>query len=941
MGGRTGAIRLHLLALAAAGSPAGSQDEQARSLKDAAAADHKCLLWQGDGCEAIKDRDRCVSSRDGRPWQKWNGRLVQGQPCVWCGEEGRCPQSSGSICEPLSWATPKDLVVQNYTVARCKSGENLADKLNITRDDAEMSPDDSFLPMDDALDRACRGSHPLDSGDGVVKPWLGREKSYNMWTAQDLEHCKSFCTGSCTGIEWNEADKYCEVWLKPIRYSAHKPGYQCYVRPQVTTSPAPKLGVSGKTVENTEGPDASCLSSISGGCNSIDDMLTCLRSRDGRGGLDVHGDACVWCGGSACTNETQSRCDSYSSVLAANSGQLADAESGTFFTTAACRDGSPLPVRVKAKEQKKSDEPSWKQQTPSESDMSCLSWYMEGCHKITDRETCLGSRDGRGNDGRHGLKYNGQPCVWCNGPCTDRSDNHCEPFEYLMKGEAQALFIFYAKNHFSVAKCNEKVSLDKQEFECLDKKSAGCPALKDQQTCVRSRDGRSNITGRNSSINGQPCVWCKAGECGSKDAKCEAFDLAWIDSPDPAITFQVHGQNVTDDMASIGTCKGGKLQFAHILPPLLAPGVRGQSQQGVREQCGGTGWTGATKCRVGTMCMPSEVRGESKILRCTDEQTLWGQCGGNSWTGPTKCRQGSTCVRSNNWLSRCLPEDTEGTFISPDGTSIWWQGPASSTKHRVEPKSCEHCGCADHDSIKTVSQAELNSLSEGKKFDCSMMASSTNEGTARVELQAQPLRQLKLVLPDGIPPDDVDILVQDPPTSKATEKKQATDGLRWRRHWAFVAAGALGAVALALVLKSASSLHGDALCSYASVSAGKHNASLADHNERSALMEAPAAISPRRSPPQRPPPPPAFVVASRSSGPSRPASQPAGMLPSAASLPRASLQRPVAAPRVSVALGSSQAAGAVSHVGHRHATVAAQMAQHPRFGIAPVLQAAR
>merc|ERR1719382_859355 len=77
---------------------------------------------------------------------------------------------------------------------------------------------------------------------------------------------------------------------------------------------------------------------------------------------------------------------------------------------------------------------------PEESEMTCLSWYDEGCHMINDKETCLGSRDGRGNNGRHGLRLHGEPCVWCDGPCHSEDDTHCEPYDFMMNGESKSLF---------------------------------------------------------------------------------------------------------------------------------------------------------------------------------------------------------------------------------------------------------------------------------------------------------------------------------------------------------------------------------------------------------------------------------------------------------------------------------------------------------------------
>lgn len=33
---------------------------------------------------------------------------------------------------------------------------------------------------------------------------------------------------------------------------------------------------------------------------------------------------------------------------------------------------------------------------------------------------------------------------------------------------------------------------------------------------------------------------------------------------------------------------------------------------------------------------------------------MWGQCGGNGWTGATRCAAGATCKKQNDWYSQCL-----------------------------------------------------------------------------------------------------------------------------------------------------------------------------------------------------------------------------------------------------------------------------------------------
>ncbi|KAI9150048.1 Diaminopropionate ammonia-lyase [Paramyrothecium foliicola] len=42
----------------------------------------------------------------------------------------------------------------------------------------------------------------------------------------------------------------------------------------------------------------------------------------------------------------------------------------------------------------------------------------------------------------------------------------------------------------------------------------------------------------------------------------------------------------------------------------------------------------------------------------------WGQCGGSGWTGPTKCNPGWNCIFLNEWHSQCLQEPSVSTTCS-------------------------------------------------------------------------------------------------------------------------------------------------------------------------------------------------------------------------------------------------------------------------------------
>jgi len=83
----------------------------------------RCLEWQEQGCHQLKDKDMCLRSLDGREAVMLDGKMVHGQPCVWCGGKG-CANDSRNVCEPLdnsTWAAHKATWKRDgYRVANCE-----------------------------------------------------------------------------------------------------------------------------------------------------------------------------------------------------------------------------------------------------------------------------------------------------------------------------------------------------------------------------------------------------------------------------------------------------------------------------------------------------------------------------------------------------------------------------------------------------------------------------------------------------------------------------------------------------------------------------------------------------------------------------------------------------------------------------------------------------
>eukprot|EP00429_Kryptoperidinium_foliaceum_P060064 CAMPEP_0176080806 /NCGR_PEP_ID=MMETSP0120_2-20121206/40420_1 /TAXON_ID=160619 /ORGANISM="Kryptoperidinium foliaceum, Strain CCMP 1326" /LENGTH=916 /DNA_ID=CAMNT_0017414573 /DNA_START=85 /DNA_END=2835 /DNA_ORIENTATION=+ len=195
-----------------------------------------CLAYQGNGCHTIKDEATCVNSRDGRFFNFLEGRNMRAQPCVWCGGQP-CESTGGNLCESFEWVIGNPRIPQPaaWIAANCLDGRTIQETVTRTQRKGLPSgpaPGD-FEPVNGGDGQACRGG--LGTGEGEkYGQW-----SYSMWTAESLDQCMSFCTGTCTGVEYKGADKYCEVWWDKVTTTAPAPGYQCYKK-KVLTNWRPK-----------------------------------------------------------------------------------------------------------------------------------------------------------------------------------------------------------------------------------------------------------------------------------------------------------------------------------------------------------------------------------------------------------------------------------------------------------------------------------------------------------------------------------------------------------------------------------------------------------------------------------------------------------------------------------------------------------------------------
>jgi len=67
------------------------------------------------GCNGIRDRTTCLTSRDGRVTPEWMGVRISDQPCIWCGGK-YCTSHGDALCEPA------DFMLRGQALGVWKSG---------------------------------------------------------------------------------------------------------------------------------------------------------------------------------------------------------------------------------------------------------------------------------------------------------------------------------------------------------------------------------------------------------------------------------------------------------------------------------------------------------------------------------------------------------------------------------------------------------------------------------------------------------------------------------------------------------------------------------------------------------------------------------------------------------------------------------------------------
>lgn len=169
-----------------------------------------CLLWHGHGgCEAIRNEAECLSSRDGRPWAKWDGLLIAGQPCSWCGGEN-CADNSDSLCMPHDWVKHR----VNISTANCAQVDHVeppSDDLVSSSDDLHVEAASDDPQFEDAAMGTTCGADRLEESEHY-------NRYYWTFSVASALRCKAICASKdyCTGFGFEAYSKVCKIWWHPI-----------------------------------------------------------------------------------------------------------------------------------------------------------------------------------------------------------------------------------------------------------------------------------------------------------------------------------------------------------------------------------------------------------------------------------------------------------------------------------------------------------------------------------------------------------------------------------------------------------------------------------------------------------------------------------------------------------------------------------------------------
>jgi len=69
------------------------------------------------GCNGIRDKRACLSSRDGRQIASWRGARIKDEPCIWCADKP-CTTESDAVCEAEDYLNSAAGVIVNPSMQK-------------------------------------------------------------------------------------------------------------------------------------------------------------------------------------------------------------------------------------------------------------------------------------------------------------------------------------------------------------------------------------------------------------------------------------------------------------------------------------------------------------------------------------------------------------------------------------------------------------------------------------------------------------------------------------------------------------------------------------------------------------------------------------------------------------------------------------------------------
>lgn len=541
---------------------------------DAVFSNLDCLTSEATGCNSIQDEDKCLKSKDGRPYEYIAGFKAAGQPCVWCGG-GNCHTASTNKCEPYDFAVNGEghafdtfHAVGTYKMASCEAGAVAVHFLNSGFSEhgtsLQVSCGSGPAPIWSKVSRTCGectvnvpnikeftytcntycknqpGSPQCISASVAYHPSscdvkMGASCDYKFSDDQDaLCQCDKVLYphqkvqalyAQCGGKEWKgrtgcEAGAVCNIvdeWYSQcVPALAAQPGIKF-------TSGEAELAAASAPIGGEE--DLGAAAPVLGAA-AVAGVAGAAGAAGAAGEvLDAACSAHPQCAdlklsGNCCPNDDAvvlGCCKNFDPAAV----KAVPTEPPVIATLAPLDLATPAPP----------DQSYWRNQTsrPTQAELACLPAEPKGCSAIKHKLMCLSRVDGRTGYTVHGLNVGGEPCVWCGGgPCTDFSSAVCEPYDWLVHGSGKAFGTVHARHSLTVARCHESKNsvFSDEQVSCLSAAEVGCNAIRDKSECLKSRDGRPYSQVAGFKTNNQPCVWCDGLMCHSNnDNMCEPFDF--------------------------------------------------------------------------------------------------------------------------------------------------------------------------------------------------------------------------------------------------------------------------------------------------------------------------------------------------------------------------------------------------------------------------------